>query len=149
MKTMFSAVVMYNLLFALFTFSSWHNGYVESDLMRNLKLISKLMTSQAGQQMSCFKSLLNWAIAISKLSMEHIYGIQLSQIFQIPSISNENLVFRLKNSVFQIRNYEMLGFSHTEFEVLGILTEISSISKKVSYSGFWMAPVYIFLHWPL
>ena len=54
--------------------------------------------------------------------MEHIYGIQLSQIFQIPSISNENLVFRLKNSVFQIRNYEMLGFSHTEFEVLGILT---------------------------
>ena len=68
--------------------------------------------------------------------MEHIYGIQLSQIFQISSISNENLVFRLKNSVFQIRNYEMLGFSHTEFEVLGILTEISSISKKVSYSGF-------------
>ena len=71
--------------------------------------------------------------------MEHIYGIQLSQIFHFhfsSSISNENLVFRLKNSVFQIRNYEMLGFSHTEFEVLGILTEISSVSKKVSYSGF-------------
>ena len=61
------------------------------------------------------------------------------------------LVFQIKNLVFQpkylvfpskpciliemrgisIRNFEILGFSHFEFEILRISSEIPSISKKV------------------
>ena len=44
------------------------------------------------------------------------------------------LVFQMKNLVFRsnrIRNFEMLGFSHVEFEILGISSKITSISKKV------------------
>ena len=69
----------------------------------------------------------------------------MSNIFEIPNISNEkssisterpsisikNLGFRLKYQVFRFRNFEILGFSHLEFEILSILSEIASISKKV------------------
>ena len=62
------------------------------------------------------------------------YGIRLSHIFEIPSISNEkpsisiiipnilieNLGIRSKYWVFQFRNFEILGFSRLEFEILGI-----------------------------
>ena len=68
------------------------------------------MTSPNGQQISCCNSLLNCAINISKLCVEHMNGIQLSHIFEIPtilneepSISNESLVFRSKNSLLQIK----------------------------------------------
>ena len=74
-----------------------------------------------------------------------MYGIRLSHIFEIPSISNEkpsisikipsisikNLGFRSKYQVFRIRNFEILGFSHLEFEILDISSEIPSISKKM------------------
>ena len=69
----------------------------------------------------------------------------MSHIFEIPSISNEkpsvsieipsiwieNLGFRSKYEVFRFRNFEILGFSHLEFEILGISSEILSVSKKV------------------
>ena len=68
------------------------------------------MTSPNGLQISCCNSLLSCAINISKLCVEHMNGIQLSHIFEIPtisneepSISNENLVFRSKNSLRQIK----------------------------------------------
>ena len=74
-----------------------------------------------------------------------LYRIRLSHIFEISSISNEkpsisremasistkNLGFQSKCEVFRIRNFEILGFSHLEFEILGISSEIPSISKKV------------------
>ena len=44
------------------------------------------------------------------------------------------LVFQMKNLVFRsnrIRNFEMLGFSHFEFEILGISSKMPSISKKM------------------
>ena len=56
-----------------------------------------------------------------------------SHIFGIPSISNEkpgisieipssisieNLGFRLEHYVFRIKNFEILGFSHLEFDIL-------------------------------
>ena len=60
----------------------------------------------------------------------------MSQSFEIPSIANEkhrismeNLRFRSKNSVFQIKSFEMLGFLNIEFEILGISSEIPSIWK--------------------
>ena len=70
-------------------------------------------------------------------------GIRLSHIFEIASISNKkpsisikipciligNLEFRSKYDLFQIRNFEILGFSHLEFETLSISSEIPSISK--------------------
>ena len=72
------------------------------------------------------------------------YGIKLSHIFETPGISNENLVFQSKYVVFpsitldfdrntgiRIRNFEILGFSHLEFEILVISSEIPSTSKKV------------------
>ena len=59
------------------------------------------------------------------------YEILLSYIFEIPSISNEkpsisigNFGLRSKNSVFQIINFEIPGFSLIEFETL-------SFSKKL------------------
>ena len=82
-----------------------------------------------------------WILCVSS----SICGIRLSHIFEIPSISNEklsisieilsisikNLEFRSKYQVFRIRNVEILGFSHFEFEILGISSEIPGISKKV------------------
>ena len=70
-----------------------------------------------------------------------MYGIRLSHIFEIPSISNEkpsisieiaiisikNLRFRSKYQVFRIRNFEILGFSHLEFEILRNLSEINLV----------------------
>ena len=50
-----------------------------------------------------------------------------------PSISIENLAFRSKYLVFQIRNFEILGFSHLEFQILGISIEIASISKTWNF----------------
>ena len=95
------------------------------------------MTSPNGQQITCCNSLLNCAINISKLCVEHMNGIQLSHIFEIPtilseepSISNENLYFDRKTHYFK-SNFEIRCFSHTEFEILGYKSEISSISKKV------------------
>ena len=87
-----------------------------------------------------------------------IYGIRLSHIFEIPSTSNKkrsisieipsisikNLGFRSKYSVFRIRNFEKLSFSHFEFEILGISSEIPSISKGVKspvFSGFYVCPL--------
>ena len=82
-----------------------------------------------------------WILCVSS----SICGIRLSHIFEIPSISNEklsisieilsisikNLEFRSKYQVFRIRNVEILGFSHFEFAILGISSEIPGISKKV------------------
>ena len=39
----------------------------------------------------------------------------------------ENLGFWSKYWVFQIRNFEILGFSHLKFEIPGISIEIPSI----------------------
>ena len=46
-----------------------------------------------------------------------------------PSISIKSLLFRSKYQVIRIRNFEILGFPHLEFEMLGISSEIPSISK--------------------
>ena len=52
----------------------------------------------------------------------------MSHIFEIPSISNEKAGISIEIPSISI---EILGFSHLEFEILGILCEIPSISKKV------------------
>ena len=51
------------------------------------------------------------------------------------SISIANLGFWSKSPVFQIKIFEILGFSHVEFEILGIFSEIPSISKKMWNRG--------------
>ena len=62
------------------------------------------------------------------------YGMQLSHIFEIASISNEkpsisieipsisikNLEFRSKYQALRIRNFEIVGFSPLELEILGM-----------------------------
>ena len=48
---------------------------------------------------------------------------------EIPSISIKNLGSRSKCYIFRILNFELLGFSHLEFGILGISSEIPSISK--------------------
>ena len=53
---------------------------------------------------------------------------------EIPSISIENLGFWSKYQVFRVNNFEILGFSHREFEVIRISSEIPSTSK---YLPFW------------
>ena len=66
-----------------------------------------------------------------------MYGIRSSHIFEIPRTSNEkhnilieSLGFRPKNSVFQIKNFEILGFLPIDFEILGgILSKTPSIWK--------------------
>ena len=70
------------------------------------------------------------------------YIFEISNILsEKPSISNEkprivieNLGFWLKKMVFQIKNFEVLGFLHTEFEVLSILRKIPSISKTWNFA---------------
>ena len=46
------------------------------------------------------------------------------QVFQI-----KKLVILSKSPVFQIKNFEILGFLYIEFEILGISSEMSIISK--------------------
>ena len=46
----------------------------------------------------------------------------------------KNLVFQSKTlETFIFRNFEILGFSHLEFEILGISTETPSISKTWNF----------------
>ena len=47
-----------------------------------------------------------------------------SLVFQI-----KKLVILSKSPVFQIKNFEILGFLYIEFEILGISSEMSIISK--------------------
>ena len=46
-------------------------------------------------------------------------------------VFRENLEFRSKCRVFQIHNFEILGFSHIWFEILVISSIIPSISKNL------------------
>ena len=69
-----------------------------------------------------------------------MYGMQLSHVFEIAGISDEklsissekhiilieNLGFRSKKPVFQIKKFEILGLSHIESK---ISSEILAISK--------------------
>ena len=48
----------------------------------------------------------------------------------------ENLGFQSKYEVFQIRNFEILGFSHIEYERLSISCKIPSISERCEIPGF-------------
>ena len=87
----------------------------------------------------------NWnsAVFLGPLS----YGIILSHIFKMRSISNEkpsisikiisvsieNFGFRWKYLEFSTRNLKILSFSHLEFEILSISSEIPNISKTWSF----------------
>ena len=71
--------------------------------------------------------------------------MRVSHIFEISSISNEkrsisyeklsisigNLGFRSENQVIHFKHFKMLGFSHIEFEILSISSEILCISIKI------------------
>ena len=71
--------------------------------------------------------------------MSHIFEIisisneKPSISIEIPSILLENLGFRSKYLVFRFRNFEILDFWHLEFEILGISSEIPSISKTWNF----------------
>ena len=61
----------------------------------------------------------------------------MSHIFEIPSISIKipNVSIKIPSISIEIlgiliRKFETLGFSHREFKILGISSEIPSISKK-------------------
>ena len=63
-----------------------------------------------------------------------LYGIRLSHIFEISSISNEKSSISIEIlKVFRIRNFEILGFSHFEFEILRTSSEIPCISKTWNF----------------
>ena len=62
---------------------------------------------------------------------------------EIPSALVENLRFRLKYWVFQIRNFDLIGFSHLKYEIQSILIEEPSISKKVLNATFLVDSMYI------
>ena len=73
------------------------------------------------------------------------YGMRLSHIFEIPSISNKKPSFRLEISdfdrttrYFKSRFFEILGFFHIGFELFGISSEILSNSKKVLSTQFFI-----------
>ena len=65
--------------------------------------------------------------------MPRILNEKPSISIEIPSISIENLGFRSKYKVFRIRNFEILGFSHPELEIIGISCEIPGISETWSF----------------
>ena len=61
------------------------------------------------------------------------------------------LVFRSKTLDFKhfeilIKHFEILGFSHLEFEILGISSKIPCISKKVSNLEFLVDFMYVLYH---
>ena len=65
-----------------------------------------------------------------------MYGMRLSRMFEIPGISSErpitlieNLGFRSKKTVFQIKKFEILGLSHIKSKILSILSKKLDISK--------------------
>ena len=45
----------------------------------------------------------------------------------------KNLVFRSKNPVFQTKKFEKLGFSHNEYEIPDISSEIRDILKSCNF----------------
>ena len=74
--------------------------------------------------------------------MSHIFELRSisskkpSVSIETPRVLIKNLGFRSKYWVFQIRNFEIPGFSQLEYEILSISSEISSISKKYEIPGF-------------
>ena len=60
-----------------------------------------------------------------------------------PSISIGKLRSRSKYPLFRIKNFEILGFLHIEFEILGISSEIPSISKEFWNPGFQDDSMYV------
>ena len=40
----------------------------------------------------------------------------------------------IENSVFQIKKFEILDFSHSEFEILGISSKIPGTSKILNFN---------------
>ena len=96
-----------------------------------------------------FTSWINFAISKGSkknmfISMEydcHIFSkylvFQMKNIsIEIHSISIKTLEFRSKYLVFWIRNFEILGFLHLEFEIVGTSSEIPSISKRCKIPEF-------------
>ena len=76
------------------------------------------------------------SIEILGISMEYDCHIFLKYlVFQIKNLvfQSKYLGFRSKNQLFRVWNFEILGFSHLEFEILGISSEIPSISKTWNF----------------
>ena len=57
--------------------------------------------------------------------------MRLSHIFKIPSISNEKPSISIEILGISNQKFRNTRFSHLEFEILGISSEIPSISNKV------------------
>ena len=76
---------------------------------------------------------------ILRLKKDMCYGIRLSHIFEISSISIENLWISIETLGISIQNFEILGFSHFEFEMLGIwnFDEIAGTEKLMSLGYFY------------
>ena len=102
-----------------------------------------------------------WKVVDLSKILRALYGIRMSHIFEIPSISNkkpsisieipsvsiENLSFRMKYQVFRFRNFQILGFPHPEFEILDISSEILSISKTWNFDLIARTEEIIFFIW--
>ena len=54
-------------------------------------------------------------------------------IFEKPSVSNEKPSISIEISSIWIRNFEILGFSHLEFDIVSVSIEIPSISKTWNF----------------
>ena len=76
----------------------------------------------------------------AKSTHSHRSEIRLLDIFEIPCISNEKFSIlieipnRISYLVFGIKNFETLGFSHLELEILGILSEITNNLKTWNFN---------------
>ena len=68
-----------------------------------------------------------------------LYGIRLSHIFEIPSTSNEKPGISIKMYFDQKPwiSIEILGFSHLEFDILGISSEIACVLKRCEIPSFY------------
>ena len=61
------------------------------------------------------------------------------------TIEKKNLWFRSKNFLFQIKDFDILGFAYIEFEILGISSKTPRISKKLWNAGFFKGTLYLAL----
>ena len=107
----------------------------------NQKIISKTLVkiSQTTFKIICYLDMYGNILANKPVLVNAIFQKLNSMEYdchifsKYPVFQMKNLVFQSKYLVFRFRNFEILGFSHLKFEILGISSEIPSISKTWNF----------------
>ena len=122
-------IQIFRLFSSLFLIVRGHSGSMHANSKRGVIQIEYRYV-----QGSCMTYVCMYALALSLFVFWQDRCAISNEILLIQTktlVFRQNLEFRSKCRVFQIHNFEILGFSHIWFEILVISSIIPSISKNL------------------